>query len=101
VSGNLVGSVSIPLGRDLRLITELSPYFTTRYNINQDDPIHEIHGYARLDGKISLEGPQNRWAVDLIGKNITDRVIPITTITSAQDGKERPGSVALQARFQW
>jgi hypothetical protein len=40
-----------------------------------NDALHIQPGYVRFDGRISFETPDRHWAVDLIGKNLTDRVI--------------------------
>ena len=66
--------------------------------------------YARLDGRLSLEGPNARWAFDVVLKNLTDKVI----FTGGVGGEalpasagstllqlDQPRSVALQAHFKW
>jgi hypothetical protein len=55
-----------------------------------------------LDARIGLESPDHQWAVDLIGKNLTDRII----VTNAQQSiyeltKQQPRNVAIQIRYNF
>jgi outer membrane receptor protein involved in Fe transport len=94
----------VPLPGGYRFDTELSPYFTSSYwgGTGPDDVIPKTASYIRLDARIGLESPDRRWAVDLIGKNLTDRII----VTNAQQTiyeltKEQPRNVALQFRYHF
>jgi len=53
----------------------------------------------RLDGRLSLEQPGGRWALDLIGKNLTDRIIADFSYSGAS--KEQPRNVAVQFRVKF
>ena len=102
-SGSIVGSYSVRLPGDYKFTTELSPYFSSRYN-EQDPYILGTAGYVRLDARLSLASPDGHWAVDVIGKNLTDRTIVISLpgidgAASAQ--KEEPLNVAAQVRWRW
>jgi iron complex outermembrane recepter protein len=106
-SGSVTASYSIPLPRDYKFTTQLSPYFTTGYFLSgdqgeTDDPLEHVGGYARLDGRMTLGSPDGRFALDLIGKNLTNRVI----LTALQQGiyqasKEQPRNVAVQFRYRY
>jgi len=108
-SGSVRGSYRAHLPHGLDLTTELSAYFTTSYffGTGTDDPLISQRGYGRLDGRITLDLPDGRWAVDLLGKNLTDRVIladafPMaTSLGSVEGNRFEPRSVAVQARFRW
>jgi hypothetical protein len=60
-----------------------------------------------LDARLSLETPDRRWALDLIGKNLTNRqILDFSTIEPTSPGsylvaKDAGANVALQARFRW
>jgi iron complex outermembrane receptor protein len=106
-SGSLTATYSAPLAGGYKLTTQVSPYFTSGYFFSgdsgaTDDPLAHFGGYVRLDGRITLDSANGRWALDLIGKNLTDRVI----ITAVQQGiyqasKQEPRNVAVQFRAKW
>jgi len=103
-SGSVTASYSVPLPGDYRFDTELSPYFTSSYwgGTGPDDVIPKTAGYIRLDARVGLESPDRRWAVDLIGKNLTNRII----VTNAQQTiyeltKEQPRNFALLFRYRF
>ena len=65
---------------------------------------------AQLDGRLTLEGPNGHWAVDVILKNLTDKIIIFGgaggTSLPASNGStllqiDQPRNVAVQARYQW
>jgi iron complex outermembrane receptor protein len=102
-SGNLVASYSVALPGSLKLTTEVDPYFSSSYN-NQDPYILGTSAYVRLDARVSLTSPDGHWTVDLIGKNLTNRIIVISlpgidNASSAQ--KEKPANIAAQIRWRW
>jgi iron complex outermembrane receptor protein len=98
-SGSVNARYSVALSDAYRLITELSPYFSSRYN-EQDPYVVGTAGYMRLDARVGLETSDHRWAVELIGKNLTDRVI-VDVGDLYEPSKEQPRNVAIQARFHW
>lgn len=93
-SGSLTGHYSPELPGGYRLVTELNAYFASDMNRDPLDT-HWIDGYVRLDGRLSLESPGARWAVDLLGKNLNDRII------KAGFSKQQRRNFALQVRFDW
>ncbi len=107
-SGNLTGAYTLELPGDYRLVGELTGILTSRYFLDpRDDSTLEQGGYARLDGRLTLESPNGRWAVDAIGKNLTSTTIiayalnlPIS-LGSTLIQKEAPSNWALQARYKW
>jgi len=93
----------VALPGNLKLTTEVDPYFSSSYN-NQDPYILGTSAYVRLDARLSLASPEGHWTVDLIGKNLTNRIIVISlpgidNASSAQ--KEKPANVAAQIRWRW
>jgi outer membrane receptor protein involved in Fe transport len=103
-SGSITASYSAPLPGGYKFITMLSPYFTSSYffnNANGNDPALQIGGYIRLDGRLSLEAPGGHWNIDLIGRNLTDRVIDAYIYSQAQASKEQPRNVAVQFRYKY
>jgi outer membrane receptor protein involved in Fe transport len=106
-SGSVNATYSKSLPGDYKFTSELSPYFSSSY---YRDPFAQWRGgYVRLDARLSLEKSDGRWALDLIGRNLTDRIIVVggsvdgtgTTATIVQISKETPRNVAIQARFRW
>jgi outer membrane receptor protein involved in Fe transport len=106
-SGSLTASYTLVLPRHYRFTTELIPFVTSGYYSsagNTNDPLYHIGGYLRLDGRMTLETPDGHWAFDLVGKNLTDKVIPTNigaNTTFYYGSKEMPFNVALQARYKW
>jgi iron complex outermembrane receptor protein len=106
-SGSVTASYTVHLPGNYRFITELSPFFTSGYFLGgdsaaTDDPLAYTGGYYRLDARVSLEAPSGHWAVDVIGKNLNDRII----LTALQQGiyqgsKEEPRNVAVQFRYRY
>jgi hypothetical protein len=72
----VAGAYTITMPANYRLTAELSAYFSSSYYLHETGEPEFFQGdYVRLDGRLSLETPDRRWAIDLIGKNLTDRVI--------------------------
>ena len=89
-----------------KFTTELSPYFTSRYNPDPDGIFPSSGDYVRLDAKLTLALPDGRWTIDVIGKNLTNRIIIAGTAGSAGSAagpttKEEPLNVAAQVRYRW
>ena len=101
-NGSVYATYTAMLGSDYRLTTQLSPYFSSSYYLHDsDDPFFEQGSYIRLDARLSLEKPDSRWAVDLIGRNLTDRNILAALGSFYTASKQQPRTVAVQARFSW
>jgi iron complex outermembrane receptor protein len=113
VSGSVLTSYTAVLPRGYRFITEASVNATTTYfygNGGTDDPQQKQPGYARLDGRLSLESPESHWALDVILKNLTDKIIILGgaggTSLPASAGStllqiDQPRNVSVQARYTW
>ncbi len=103
-SGSVSADYRFKLPSDFVLTADLSPFLQSSYfNSNgTDDPNFLIKGNVRLDGRLTLDSPSRRWAVDLIGKNLTNADIPVTFGTNdVRGGKEEPFNVAIQGRYRW
>ena len=106
-SGTLGASYRVQLGH-CRLTTNVAGIASSSYFLTgNDDPTVEQGAYVRLDGRISLGSLDEQWAVDVIGKNLTNREI----LTFGVNWPTAPGStwlqteetrgVAVQARARW
>jgi iron complex outermembrane receptor protein len=108
-SGNVNASYRADLG-DYQLTPSVSGLFNTKYfpgGPGTDDPQLIQRGYVRLDARISLARTNSGLAVDVIGKNLTNRNI-ITSITNWPNaagsflaGKEEPRNIAVQVRYNF
>jgi iron complex outermembrane recepter protein len=113
LSGSLTASYTIDLPRNYHFVTEADVYASTWYfyaNNATDDPELAQPGYARVDGRFSFEGPDQKWAIDILFKNVTDRLIVNggtggTTLPTGTGSilaqTEQPRNFAIQARYQW
>jgi hypothetical protein len=54
----------------------------------------------RLDARMSFEREGGPWAIDLIGKNLTDHTILVFN-TPGFSSKEQPRNVAVQFRYRY
>jgi outer membrane receptor protein involved in Fe transport len=107
ISGSVTARYTAAMPGNLRFTTEVTPYFTSSYFLSgdlgaTDDPLDRVPGYVRLDVTLTLEPVEGRWAFDLVGKNLTNRII----VTATQQGiyelsKEEPRNIALQFRYHW
>jgi outer membrane receptor protein involved in Fe transport len=112
-SGSETVSYNFLLPGGFHFITEADVYASTTYfygNTGTDDPGQMQPGYARLDGRLSFESPDEHWAVDLVMKNLTDKIIILggaggTNLPTSQGSTllqiDQPRNVAIQARYQW
>lgn len=101
-SGSLYATYSTLVAAGYKLTVELSPYFSSSYFLHDsDDPFFEQGSYVRLDARVSLGQAEGRWAVDVIGKNLADRVILGAFGGYYSASKQEPRSVAAQVRLQW
>jgi len=108
VSGSVTGRLTFALPRDYQFTAELSPFFTSSYYLlASEDAAGEQAGYLRLDARLSLESPDGHWAIDLIGKNLTNRqVLDFATIAPTATGsyylaKDAGANVAIQASYHF
>jgi iron complex outermembrane recepter protein len=72
-SASLTATFTQPLPRSLNFIAEVSPYFSSWYDM-MDDPLEHQASYIRLDGRLGIESPNKHWTLELIGR--TDAYIP-------------------------
>jgi len=103
-SGSINAEYRQNLGKGYKLSAAFGPFFQTKYynSAGTDDSNFLIAGNVRLDGKITFESLNGRWAVDVIGKNLANAVIPVSYGTNdAPGGKEEPRNVAVQLRYTW
>jgi outer membrane receptor protein involved in Fe transport len=107
-SGSVTASFTASLPNQYRITADLSPYFSSSYYLlASEDANGRQSQYVRLDARLSLETPDRRWALDLIGKNLTNRqILDFSTIEPTSPGsylvaKDAGANVALQARFRW
>src|SRR3546814_14073791 len=57
---------------------------------------------SRIDAKFTIEPNQGPWAFDLIVKNLTNAVLPISFGTnSSVGGRQPPRTFAAQLRVTW
>jgi len=100
-SGSVTARYSTDLPGDYTLTAELSPYMTTSYYVQPgNDPYYRVPGYMRLDGRLSLSSSDGHWSADLIGKNLTNRVIFVNPGYIAAT-KQAPVSLAVQIRYTY
>jgi iron complex outermembrane recepter protein len=107
-SGSLTGAFTTRLPNSMKFTAAVIPFFTSGYYVlSSEDDASRQNEYVRLDARLTLETADGRWALDLIGKNLTDRhVITFATIAPTSPGtyfvSQAEGSnFAAQVRFHW
>ena len=107
-SGNVTGTLTLPVARDYRLTAEAIGIFSSSYyTIFTVDPVSRQPSYARLDARISMDSANGRWGLDVIGKNLTNTLV--RTFTGYQPGsfgslfqdREQFRNVAFQLRYKF
>jgi iron complex outermembrane receptor protein len=105
-SASLTATFTQPLPRSLNFIAEVSPYFSSRYDM-MDDPLQHQPSFIRLDGRLGIESQDNHWTLELIGKNLTDRqIMQVVAGTALAKGTryvtvEERRNVALQVQYRF
>jgi iron complex outermembrane receptor protein len=99
-SGSMTAAYGVMLPGEFKLTTELDPYFTSNYYFVSGDPFFRTGGYVRWDARLAFAPQDGRWSLDLIGKNLSDRLI-VTTQGFQSFTKEQPRNVALQFRYHF
>lgn len=107
-SGTVTGTARLPVTDDLRLTTEAIGIVSSRFQtLSTLDPLAEQPGYIRLDGRISLDSEGGRWGFDIIGKNLTNRIVRTltgpqpTSLGSFFQNRQPLASIAFQARYRF
>ena len=103
-SASLNAAYTTTLFGHYRLGAELTPYYSASYFLQggaSDDPFAHQRAYVRLDARVTFESIPGHWAIDIIGKNLTDRVILGQEGNPTTDTKQEPISVAAQFRYTW
>jgi iron complex outermembrane receptor protein len=107
-SGSVTAAFTTAIPGNLKFTAALIPFFTSSYYVlSSEDDASKQSEYVRLDARLTLETADGRWALDLIGKNMTDRrVITFATIAPTSPGSyfvsQAEGSnYAAQIRFHW
>ncbi len=99
---------TLPGGAELT--ANVTPYVTSSYYLpgaGSDGPEDLQPGYVRWDALLSLASPDGRWALDVIGKNLSDKIV-LTSVTdlplslgSYVVGREMRRNFAGQVRYKW
>lgn len=101
-SGSASVAYSLPIASDYRLTTDASPFCTSRSrNVDAFARLVSSSPYCRLDARVSLDRQGGPWSVDLIGNNLTDRVILTAAGGFYTASRQPPRSVALQFQYRW
>lgn len=90
-------------GWSVRVTSDVS--YTSKYNFSdalRPDAVQK--GYAKLDAALALNGPNERWTLSVIGRNLTNKLV----VTAANDipfaggtgtGTAGPGVTADMSAF--
>ena len=108
-SASVAATYSTHLPGDYKATGQLTPFITSRYFLTgsgADDPYLAQSGYVRIDARLTFETPDRHWALDLIGKNLADRIILDSglnvpaSLGSFVYARQMPRNAAIQIRYQ-
>jgi iron complex outermembrane receptor protein len=102
-SGSVTAAYTVLLPRNNQITFALMPFATAHFAGaygNANDRFYQQAGYLRLDGRLSLESADGHWSFDIIGKNLTNRII-LETVSRGLAAKQEPANAAAQLRYQW
>jgi outer membrane receptor protein involved in Fe transport len=99
----LLGSTAQFSGQVDWLLT--SSYFTDNFG----DPDTEVAGFGRIDARLGLGAEDGRWEAALVGRNLTDRYVPVWVGNQVAGGAnsshfailDRTRQVALQFKYRY
>jgi len=107
-SGNLFVAYTHELPAGFTLTGEVGALFSSEYFYSPlVDPTLEQDSYTRVDARLSLLSPDEKWTVELIGRNLNDEKITVfgiaqpTSYGSTVEQYQQPASVFLQALYRW
>jgi iron complex outermembrane recepter protein len=94
----------------VQFTADVMPYITGWYYLpgsGANGPEELQPGYVRWDARLSLASANGKWAFDVIGKNLSNKVILTTladlplSLGSYIVGREMPRNFAGQVRYTW
>lgn len=111
-SGSMQGHFSHPLSENLQLdvtgvVSARSGYFNSD---NQDPAFGYQEGYAKIDMRVQVGDPDDRWHLAFVGRNLTNVLsagssfrlpFPITDATRSIHYLEPARSLAIEAGFRF
>ena len=101
-SGSMSAAYLTPVFGKYQFRAELTPFYSDAYFSGVgSDPLGRQKAYTRLDGRLTFENVDARWAIDIIGKNLTDKVIMAGGGSPTASSKQEPINVAAQFRYKW
>ena len=78
VQANFGFSYELPVASDFKLVFANSNQYSSKYvrflAINRPNDDNYQGSFIKIDASVALRGPDDRWEVALIGKNINDKV---------------------------
>jgi iron complex outermembrane recepter protein len=107
-SGVITGQLSYSVWNGYMLTAEASVFFTDEYTTVTDlDPRSFQESFYKVDLRVALNSPDDRWYVAMVGKNLNDELTTLWRVDfpaapgSYLDMGARPRSLALQAGYRW
>lgn len=111
-SGNAAIDVKYPMGDTLELALNVNVDFSSKYRSgNVLDPFTDQPAYAKLGARIALGHVDDNWEIALVGRNLTDKriiltsgTLPLSTTLTSNTGTaytgifDRPRNIAVQVQ---
>jgi len=108
-AGNITGTLSAPVANGYRFFAEVIGDYSSGYYLGtfNNDPLHYVRSWFTLGSRLTLATEDGRWAVDLMGNNLTNAIIPVLEANmpsspgSIYVQKNQPINFALQVRYRF
>jgi len=107
-AGNVFVDYTHPIPAGYSLRSEIGALFSSAYFYSPlVDPTLMQHSYARVDARLTLDSPDKKWSLELIGRNLNNAKITVfgiaqpTSYGSTVQQYQQPASVFLQALYRW
>lgn len=109
-TGNVQAEYWRPVGDDLKITATAIVAFRSKFITATDyDPVYGVQdGYQKLDVRLELAQSADRWALALVGKNLTNKLTqsfsylwPLSTPATGVQFLDETRTVSLEARLRF
>ena len=95
--------MNVPITSSVNLVGGASVFWSDKFFAeNTLDPYVAQAAYSRVDGRIGIAAPDGKWALTLIGKNLTNAIILGSSQSIGIEGLGHlnpPRTIMLQAKY--
>ena len=102
-SGTVYADMNVPITSSVNLVGGASVFWSDKFFAeNTLDPYVAQAAYSRIDARIGIAAPDGKWALTLIGKNLSNTIILGSSQSIGIEGLGHlnpPRTIMLQAKY--